>query len=111
MLCDAAGPEGRVVAVDIDTRFLGPAAGRDIVQRAIGMDGTWARHPPQRLGALGRRDIRAEITTSLFRGGSPEAELYRMSWIQVRDWLLGGGMADSSSQPQAPLTRRSTPCQ
>ena len=169
MLCDAVGPQGHVLAVDLDTRFLEgvnapnldvlqadvvtdglpdgpfdlvhtravlmhiPARDRllaeivarlrpggtllleecdfhsmeaspspayrsfwldaaDIVHRAIGMDGTWARHLPQRLGTLGLCDVRARITTSLFRGGSPEAELYQMSWIQVRDWLLGGGM-------------------
>jgi SAM-dependent methyltransferase len=169
MLCDAVGPDGRVVTVDIDTRFLQmidapnlevlqsdvvtdglpdgpfdlihtravlmhiPARDRllaeivarlrpggtllleepdfhsmegspspayrsfwldaaDIMYRAIGMDGTWPRNLPRRLSALGLCDIRAWITTSLFRGGSPEAELYQMSWIQVRDWLLGGGM-------------------
>jgi SAM-dependent methyltransferase len=168
-LCEAVGPDGRVVTVDIDTRFLeaieaanlevlradivtedlpdGPfdlihtravlmhiparerllaelaarlrpggtilleefdfhsmgaspapaygAFGLDLAEtarRTVGMHGTWARYLPLRLSALGLCDIRARITTSLFRGGSPEAELYRLSWTQVRDWLLGGGM-------------------
>lgn len=168
-LCDAVGPQGRVVTVDLDTRFLevidapnldvfkadvmseglpdglfdlvhtravlmhipardrllaeivarlrpagallleefdfhsmgaspSPAYGAfgfdaaDISRRTVGMDTTWARHLPLRLSVLGLCDIRARITTSLFRGGSPEAELYRLSWIQVQDSLLGGGM-------------------
>lgn len=168
-LCDAVGPDGRVVTVDIDTRFLEtidaanlevlqadvvtdglpdgpfdlihtravlmhiPARDRllaelvarlrpggtllleefdfhsmgaspspgwgafwldaaDILNRAAGMDGTWARHLPRRLHSLGLCDVRARITTALFRGGSPEAEFYRVTWHQARDVVLGGGM-------------------
>ena len=169
-LCDAVGPDGRVITVDIDTRFLEsidapnlevlradvvsdglpdgpfdlihtravlmhipardrllaeiaarlrpggtllleefdfhsmvaaptPAYGAfwleaaDIMRRAVGLDGTWARHLPARLSALGLCDIRARMSASLFRGGSPEAEFFRVTWLQARDWLLGGGMA------------------
>jgi hypothetical protein len=56
------------------------------------MQSTWARSLPQRLCELGLTDVRARATTSLFRGGSPEAEFWRISWIQVQDVLLAGGL-------------------
>ncbi|MCA1844937.1 MAG: class I SAM-dependent methyltransferase [Actinobacteria bacterium] len=168
-LCDAVGPQGKVVTVDLDTRFLrsveaanleviegdvvtgGLPAGpfdfahtravlmhipardellaelinrlrpggtllleefdfyameaslspfyrsfvlraAEILRTAVGMQSTWARALPQRLCELGLTDVRARATTSLFRGGSPEAEFWRISWTQVQDVLLAGGL-------------------
>jgi SAM-dependent methyltransferase len=169
-LCDAVGPRGKVVTVDLDTRFLaaieapnlevieadvvtdGLPAGpfdfahtravlmhipardqllpelinrlrpggtllleefdfyameasvspfyrsftleaAEILRSAVGMESTWARALPDRLCELGLTDVRARATTSLFRGGSPESEFWRISWIQVQDLLLAGGLA------------------
>ena len=168
-LCNAVGPEGEVVTVDLDTRFLTaieapnlevieadivtdglpagpfdfvhtravlmhiPARDRllpelvsrlrpggkllleefdfyaleasvsplyrsfafqsvDILGSAVGLDTRWARTLPQRLSALGLTDVRARGTSSLFRGGSPEAEFWRITWIQSQDRVLAGGL-------------------
>jgi SAM-dependent methyltransferase len=64
----------------------------EILRAAVGMQSTWARALPHRLCELGLTDVRARATTSLFRGGSPEAEFWRISWIQVQDVLLDGGL-------------------
>jgi SAM-dependent methyltransferase len=95
-------PGGTMVLEEFDFHSMGgspsPAWGAfwldaaDILNRAVGLDGTWARHLPRRLHSLGLCDVRARMTTSLFRGGSAEAEFYRVTWWQARDWLLGGGM-------------------
>ena len=58
----------------------------------VGFATRWARTLPHLLNDLGLCDIKASATTSLFRGGSPEAEFYRTSWIQVQDRLLAGGL-------------------
>ncbi len=50
-----------------------------------GVDPVWARALPERLDALGLRDVDAEVDTQLFRGGSPVAEFWSLTWLQVRD--------------------------
>jgi SAM-dependent methyltransferase len=45
----------------------------------------WARSLPERLGALGLVDIDAEAGAQLFRGGSVTAEMWSLSWVQVRE--------------------------
>lgn len=167
-LCDTVGPQGKVVTVDLDTRFLRaidatnlhiiegdvvadglpagpfdfahtravlmhiPARDRllaEMIDRLrpggtilleemdffsmeasvsplyrsfalqsaeilepLGFAAGWARTLPHLLNDLGLSDIRAQATTTIFRGGSPEAEFFRMSWIQVQDQLLAGGL-------------------
>jgi SAM-dependent methyltransferase len=95
-------PGGMLLLEEFDFHSMGaspsPAYGAfwleaaDILRRAVGMDGTWAHNLPLRLSALGLCDIRARITTSLFQGGSPEAEFFRVTWMQARDRVVGGGM-------------------
>jgi hypothetical protein len=50
-----------------------------------GVDPEWARTLPERLDALGLRDVDAEVDTQLFRGRSDAAELWSLTWFQVRD--------------------------
>jgi SAM-dependent methyltransferase len=50
-----------------------------------GVDPVWARVLPERLDELGLRDVDAEVETQLFRGGSPPAEFWSLTWFQVRD--------------------------
>jgi len=167
-LCDAVGPDGTVVAVDLDTRFLaridvpnlevieadivteGLPAGpfdlihtravlmhirardllvpelvarlrpggtvvleecdfhsfeiaesplyrdfwgqfSEVIHRTAGMHPYWGRGLPARLSGLGLTDVRCWSTATIFPGGSPEAELFRMSWLQVSDILLANG--------------------
>src|SRR5579884_3072964 len=95
-------PGGTLLLEEFDFHSLGASPAQDygafwleaadILRPAVGMDGTWARHLPVRLSALGLCDIRARITTPLFQGGSLEAEFYRLTWIQARDRVLDGGM-------------------
>jgi len=168
-LCDAVGPSGAVVTVDLDTRFLGaidapnlevieadivadglpagpfdlihtravlmhiPARDRllpelvtrlrpggtlvleecdfhsfdiaesqlfrdfwrrfsDIVQGTAGMHPYWGRGLAARFAGLGLTAVRSWSTAVIFPGGSPEAELFRMSWLQVRNLLLANGV-------------------
>jgi SAM-dependent methyltransferase len=50
-----------------------------------GVHPTWARALPEKLDALGLRDVDAEVDTQLFRGRSAPAEFWSMTWLQVRD--------------------------
>jgi SAM-dependent methyltransferase len=50
-----------------------------------GVNPTWARTLPERLEGLGLRDVGAEVDTQLFRGGSVPAQLWSLTWLQVRD--------------------------
>jgi SAM-dependent methyltransferase len=50
-----------------------------------GVDPEWARTLPERLDALGLREVDAEVDTQLFRGRSDAAELWSLTWFQVRD--------------------------
>ena len=172
-LCDAVGPEGAVVTVDIDTRFLveidapnlevieadvvtdglpeGPfdlihtravlmhipardrllpeLVGRlrpggslvieeadfhsfeatesplyrdvwrlfgEITRNAAGMESQWARTMAPRLAALGLTDVRSDAHTSIFSGGSAEAEFYRVTFLQARDLLLANGLDEEA---------------
>lgn len=79
-LCDRVGPEGSVVAVDADTRFLdsggAPPQAMQQVERfnrfglafleaasKTGWDLTWAPNLPQRLSALGLEDVTRRTST------------------------------------------------
>jgi len=167
-LCDAVGPSGAVVTIDLDTRFLAgidapnlevieadivtdglpsgpfdlihtravlmhiPARDRlvpelvsrlgpggtiileecdfhsfeiaesplyrdvwrrcsDIIHRSAGMHPYWGRSLPARLAGLGLTGVRSWSTAAIFPGGSPEAELFRMSWFQASELLLANG--------------------
>jgi SAM-dependent methyltransferase len=50
-----------------------------------GVDATWPRALPARLDALGLVDVDAELDTQLFRGGSEPAQMWSLTWLQVRD--------------------------
>jgi SAM-dependent methyltransferase len=50
-----------------------------------GVDPMWARTLPERLDQLGLGDVDAEVDTQLFRGGSPPAEFWSLTWYQLRD--------------------------
>ncbi len=50
-----------------------------------GTDPAWARDLPERLAALGLVDVDAEAAAQLFRGGSVPAQMWSLSWLQVRD--------------------------
>ena len=50
-----------------------------------GVDPVWARVLPERLDQFGLLDVDAEVDTQFFRGGSPPAEFWSLTWLQVRD--------------------------
>lgn len=166
-LCDRVGAEGRVVAVDLDTRFVEddprpnleihqrdivtdgvPGTGYDLIHTravlmhlpererilaelvaclapggwllaeeadhypfdtagsdryvqawravldalaTVGMDATWPRSLPARLGPAGLVDVSAEAEVQYFRGGSTMGEFYQVSWEQARPLVLAAG--------------------
>ena len=59
---------------------------------AAGVDAGWARGLPARLGALGLVDVDAELDGQLFRGGSPPARFWSLTWLQARDRIVAMGM-------------------
>jgi SAM-dependent methyltransferase len=60
--------------------------------RATGIDGEWARGLPERLDALGLVGVGAEIDSQLFRGGGALAQLWSLSWLQVRGRIVDMGL-------------------
>ena len=81
---DAFPPE----ATDVDARLWGWYS--DALGRA-GAATEWARRLPSLLDAAGLVDVTAEADVPLYRGGSPTAEMVRLSFTQVaeRDFLDG----------------------
>jgi SAM-dependent methyltransferase len=60
----------------------------DVLARA-GMAADWARHLPGVLEGAGLADVGAEAEVSLFRGGSPWAELNQLTLLQASAGLEG----------------------
>ncbi|HEV7534874.1 MAG TPA: hypothetical protein VGP90_04515, partial [Acidimicrobiia bacterium] len=64
-----------------------------ILAAEAGMSGSWARGLPARLTALGLTDVTGRVITRLYPGGSPDAEFFRITYLQARDVLLANGVA------------------
>ncbi|MGV9411509.1 class I SAM-dependent methyltransferase [Nocardia sp. NPDC003693] len=58
-----------------------------------GANQSWARNLPARLEALGLVDVRAEAQIPMFRGGSPAARMWSLTWAQVSDALVPLGVS------------------
>ena len=56
------------------------------------MSGTWARGLPARLTALGLTAVGCRATTRIYAGRSPDAEFFRITYLQARDLLLANGV-------------------
>ncbi|MFD8099880.1 class I SAM-dependent methyltransferase [Nocardia fluminea] len=50
-----------------------------------GANQAWARDLPAHLEALGLIDVRAEADVPMFRGGSPMARMWNLTWEQVHE--------------------------
>ena len=72
--------------------------------RGGGTDPEWARTLPARLDALGLRAVDAELDGQLFRGGSPPAEFWSLTWEQARARIADDATVDAG---QAALADRS----
>jgi SAM-dependent methyltransferase len=58
-----------------------------------GANQAWARNLPTHLEALGLVDIEADAEIPVFRGGSPLARMWNLTWVQVRDTLVALGVS------------------
>lgn len=58
-----------------------------------GANQSWARNLPTHLQALGLVDIHAEAQIPMFRGGSPMARMWNLTWAQVRESLVALGVS------------------
>jgi SAM-dependent methyltransferase len=99
-LCAALRPGGILMVEESDAfPVLANATGayRDAwlafirVIRAAGTDPDWTRDLPLRLDRHGLIDIDAELDVPLFRGGSAYAQLWSLTWQQVRDPVIAIG--------------------
>ncbi len=59
--------------------------------RRAGVDPEWALGVPERLDGLGLVDVGAELRGQFFRGGSPAAEFWSLTWLQMRDRIVATG--------------------
>jgi SAM-dependent methyltransferase len=76
----------------LGTGTHGEAFGRmNLAMGQKGFDPAWARHLPDRLGAFRLRDIGVETELTMAEGGSPEAELIRLTSVQLRELTLAVG--------------------
>ncbi|MFD3458255.1 class I SAM-dependent methyltransferase [Nocardia fluminea] len=57
-----------------------------------GASQSWARNLPARLEVLGLTDVHAEADIPIFRGGSPMARMWHLTWVQAHDALVGLGV-------------------
>jgi SAM-dependent methyltransferase len=67
----------------------------EIAHATVGMHPSWGRTLPAQLARLGLTDLHCRAITSIFPGGSPEAEFYGISIIQARDLLLANGVDEA----------------
>ncbi|MEU8895718.1 class I SAM-dependent methyltransferase [Nocardia sp. NPDC048505] len=58
-----------------------------------GASQSWARDLPAQLAALGLEEVHAEADIPMFRGGSPVARMWSLTWEQTRDSLVTLGVA------------------
>ncbi|MFE6857438.1 class I SAM-dependent methyltransferase [Nocardia sp. NPDC057668] len=58
-----------------------------------GANQSWARNLPVRLEALGLADVGAEAQIPMFRGGSPMARMWNLTWAQTHESLTGLGVS------------------
>jgi SAM-dependent methyltransferase len=63
----------------------------NLAMRRAGFDPEWARTLPERFVANGLRDIGVNSELTLAEGGSPEAELIRLTSVQLRPLTLEVG--------------------
>ena len=59
--------------------------------RAAGGDLAWPRELPAEMAAAGLVDISAEIDARMFQGGSPEAEMAQLTFIQLDEAFRAAG--------------------
>ncbi|MGY0500111.1 class I SAM-dependent methyltransferase [Nocardia sp. FBN12] len=57
-----------------------------------GASQSWARSLPAQLEALGLVDVHAEAEIPMFRGGSPMARMWNLTWVQTHDTLVTLGI-------------------
>jgi SAM-dependent methyltransferase len=58
-----------------------------------GANQAWARNLPVRLDALGLIDVQADAGIPMFRGGSPLARMWSLTWVQAHDKLVTLGVS------------------
>jgi SAM-dependent methyltransferase len=66
--------------------------------RAVGADPEYGILLPERLIDAGLQDVQAELSTMLVRGGTPEAQFYRLSLAQVAERLVAAGTLDEGDR-------------
>jgi SAM-dependent methyltransferase len=72
---------------------------------AAGVDWTFARRLPQHLQQRGMRDVGAESEVLIYEGGSPMAELVRLTVRQARTAGLTGGATEDQIDAWSSLVR------
>ncbi len=80
----------------------------DLIHAGAGSDKAWARRLPEILQRLGFTEVHAEADAEVYNGGSPAAELYRLTWLQFRDRVLEKGIL-SAKDFDSRLARLSDP--
>jgi SAM-dependent methyltransferase len=70
-----------------------------------GTDSRWARSLPRRLDALGLTDVGVEPREQLFRGGSPPAQFWSLTWLEVRDRVPSAAVIDAGRAALADTSR------
>jgi SAM-dependent methyltransferase len=58
---------------------------------AAGVHPTWVRTLPAHLEQLGLLSIKADVEVPFFRGGSHEAEFWKLTWMQSIDKVIASG--------------------
>ncbi|MFD3701574.1 class I SAM-dependent methyltransferase [Nocardia sp. NPDC058658] len=58
-----------------------------------GADQAWARNLPAHLETLGLLDVHAEAQIPMFRGASPMARMWNLTWAQTSETLVAQGVA------------------
>ena len=59
---------------------------------AAGVAPTWIRGVPSMLEQLGLADVTTDVDVPLFAASSPEAEFWRLTWLQAADRVVAAGV-------------------
>jgi 2-polyprenyl-3-methyl-5-hydroxy-6-metoxy-1,4-benzoquinol methylase len=99
-LVDAVRPGGVLMLEEQDTFPIALAPPGDYADawaafvpamRAAGVDPEWARWLPDRLTAAGLSGVEATVEVQVFRGDSPAARFWSLTWLQARERLVRAG--------------------
>jgi 2-polyprenyl-3-methyl-5-hydroxy-6-metoxy-1,4-benzoquinol methylase len=109
-MAEALRPGGWLVVEDLDVfsalatddeLYVGTWEAIATLAEKVGVGIAWGRSLPRRFESHGLVNVMAEADVQFFRGGSPLAYFWEITWTEIRDVIVGAGLRDGSAYDAA----------